>query len=90
VTLRIKVIVDLTVDGNEFLKRLRPPEFKHRRLSSSKRLMGILGPIVFPSADFPAFEVADLPHGRGVGAQPVGDDDLGTAIVGRQVEMRIS
>jgi hypothetical protein len=76
VALRIKVVVDLTVDGDEFLKRLRPTEFEHRRLSSSKRLMGILGPIVLPTAHFPACEVADIPHGCAVGAQAVGDDDL--------------
>jgi hypothetical protein len=42
--------------------------------------VGIFGPIVLPAADFPAFEVADLPHRRAIGAQAVGDDDLGTAI----------
>ena len=78
--LRIKVVVDLAVDGDEFLKRLRPTEFEHRRLSSSKRLVGIVGPIVLPAADLSALEVAYFPHGCAVGAQPVGDDDFGTAM----------
>jgi len=69
-----------TVDGDEFLECFRPAEFEHRRLSSSKRLMRILGPIVLPAADFPAFEVADLPRGRAIVTQPVSDDDLGTAV----------
>ena len=80
VAFRIEMIVDLAMDGREFLERLRPPEFEHRCFSSSKRLVGILGSIVLPAADFPAFEVADLPHGRTIGAQPVGDDHLGTAM----------
>ncbi len=80
VALRIKVVVDLAMDGDEFLERLRPAEFEHRRLSSSKRLVGILGSIVLPAADFPAFEITNFPHGRAVGAQPIGDDDFGTAM----------
>ena len=60
VALRIKVIVDLAVDGDEFLECLRPAEFEHRRLSSSKRLMRILGPIVLPLAHFPALKVSDV------------------------------
>ena len=78
--LRIEVVVDLAVDGNEFLKCLRPTEFERRRLSSSKRLVGILGPIILPATDVAASEVADLPHRRAVGAQPVGDNDFGTAV----------
>jgi hypothetical protein len=35
--------VDLAVDGDEFLKCLRPAEFEHRRFLSPKRLMGIAG-----------------------------------------------
>jgi hypothetical protein len=31
IALRIKVVVDLAVDGDEFLKCLRPAEFEHRR-----------------------------------------------------------
>jgi hypothetical protein len=62
VALRIKVILDLAVDSDEFLKRLLRPEFEHRRFSSSKRLMGILGPIVLPTSGFSAFEVAGLPR----------------------------
>jgi hypothetical protein len=80
VALRIKVVVDLAMDSDEFLQRLRPTEFEHRRLSSTKRLVGILSPIVLPTTNLPAFEVADFPHGRAVGAQPVGNDDLRTAI----------
>jgi hypothetical protein len=42
------MIVDLTMDGSEFLQRLRPSEFEHRCFSSSKRLVGIHGSIVLP------------------------------------------
>jgi hypothetical protein len=62
-------------------KGLRRAELKHRSpLSSSIALLGILGPIAAPATDFQAFEVADVFHGRAVGAQPVGNDDLGTAV----------
>jgi len=64
VALRNKVILDMAVDGDEFLERLHPTEFEHRRLSLLKRLMGILGPIVLPLPRFAAFEVADF-HGYG-------------------------
>jgi hypothetical protein len=61
-------------------KGLRRAELKHRPLSSSKALLGILGPIIAPATNFPAFEAADVFHGRAVGAQPVGNDDLGVAM----------
>jgi hypothetical protein len=80
VALPIEVVVDLAVDRDEFLKRLCPAELEHRRLSSSKRLMRILGPIVLPATDLPAFEVAERPYRRAVGAQSVGDDDLRPAV----------
>ena len=53
----IEMVVDLAVDRDEFLKRLHATEFKHRRLSSSKRLMRILGPIVVPATNLPTFEL---------------------------------
>ena len=80
VALQIEVVVDLAVDSDEFMEPLRPTQFEHRGFSSSKRLMAILGPIFLPLADFPAFEVADFPHGRAPRAQRVGDDDLRTAV----------
>jgi hypothetical protein len=50
--LRVEVVVDLAVDGDEFLARLRPAEFEHRRLSLSEQLVGVLGSIVLPVPDF--------------------------------------
>jgi hypothetical protein len=59
---QIEVVVDLAVDGGEFLERLRLREFEHRRFSSPNRLIAILGSIALQLAHFPAFEVACLPH----------------------------
>jgi len=42
----MKQAVDPATGGDEFLSRLLPPEFEHRRFSSSKRLMEILDPVV--------------------------------------------
>ena len=42
----VEVVVDGGVGGNEFLERGIASEKLHGTLSSSERLMGILGPIV--------------------------------------------
>jgi hypothetical protein len=39
VTFLVEMIVDRSVGRGEFLKRFRAPEFRHRALSSSERLM---------------------------------------------------
>ena len=39
VTVLIKMIVDRSVNGGEFLQSLDVPEFRHRTFSSSKRLL---------------------------------------------------
>jgi hypothetical protein len=39
VTVLIEMIMDRGVDGGKFLQGLHFPEFRHRPLSSSKRLM---------------------------------------------------
>ncbi len=59
VTVSIEVIVDRGVDGGEFLKGLYIPEFRHRPLSSSERLMRVLSPIVEPVPSVYSIRPAD-------------------------------
>src|SRR5208282_4969025 len=58
----------------EFLQRLHTSKALHGALSSSKRLMRILGAIVEPATDLLAIGVADLSHRRRVSAKPVGHE----------------
>jgi hypothetical protein len=50
VTFLIKLIVDGSVDGGEFLQTPHAPEAKHRPLPSSERQVRILGPVFQPAA----------------------------------------
>jgi hypothetical protein len=52
----------------------------HGPLSPSKWPMGVLCPIVEPSASLLSTADADLFHCRGIGAKPIGHDGLGAAI----------
>src|SRR5271166_2580418 len=79
-TLLIEMVVDLGVNGAEFLQRLRASKPLHGPFSSSKWLMRILRAIVEPTANHLATGVADLLHRRGIGAKPIGDDAPGAAI----------
>jgi hypothetical protein len=71
--LLIKMIVDLSVNRTEFLKRLQASKALHRSLSSSKRLMRVLRPIVEAATDLVPIGGTDLIHRRGIGPTPVGD-----------------
>ena len=70
----IEMVVDLSMNGAEFLQRLRASKPLHGPFSSSKRLMRILRAIVEPTTDLVAVGVADLFHRRGIRAKAVGDD----------------
>jgi isopentenyl diphosphate isomerase/L-lactate dehydrogenase-like FMN-dependent dehydrogenase len=56
------------------VERLGASEPLHRSLSSSKRLMRILRPIVEPTTYLIAIGLADLFHRRGMRAKSVGDN----------------
>jgi len=72
--LLIEMVVDLGVNRAELLQRLRTSKPLHRPLSSSKRLVRILRPIVEAAPDLVPIGVAQLFHRCGIGAKPVGDD----------------
>jgi hypothetical protein len=55
--------------GDEFLQGSHAPEAKHRPFSSSKRLVGILSPIIEPAASFLFVCVANDLHRGTIGAQ---------------------
>jgi hypothetical protein len=59
---------------NEFLKCLQASKTLHRSLSSSKRLMRVLRPIVAAATDLVPIGGADLIHHRGISPPPIGDD----------------
>jgi len=48
--LLVEVVMDGPVYGGEFLECSHPPEAEHRPLSSSQRLVRILGAVVDPAA----------------------------------------
>ncbi len=58
----------------ELLQRLHTSKAQQGALSSSKRLMRVLRPIVEAATDLLAIGVADLLHGRRISAKPVGDE----------------
>jgi hypothetical protein len=60
--LLIEMIVDLGVNRAELLQRLHTSKPLHRPLSSSKRLMRILRPIVEAATDLVPIGVAQLFH----------------------------
>jgi hypothetical protein len=74
--LRIEMVVNRSVDGDEFLQTSHPPKSKHGPLSSSKWLVRILGSIIKPAAGFLFVHIADHLHRRTVGTELVGDEDM--------------
>jgi hypothetical protein len=62
VAVLVEVVVERGVYGGELLKGLHVPEIRHRRLSSSERLMRIFGPIVVPTTALLSASVADRLH----------------------------
>jgi len=76
----IEVVVDGGMDGSEFLQTSHLSKALHGPFSSSKRQMGILGPIVHPAASFLLVGIADNLHGRAVGSELVGHQDMRAAV----------
>ena len=58
----VEMIVDRGVDGGEFLEGLHIPKLCHRLLSSSERLVGILGSIVESPTVLLIGSIADYLH----------------------------
>ena len=79
-TVEVEVVVGRGVGGGELPQGPDVPEASHGALSSSERLVGILGSIVEPAtAELAAFNT-DFFHRRTVGAQAVGHCFLGPAV----------
>ena len=62
----IEMVVDRGLDGNEFLQTSHTPETEHCSLSSSKREVRILCPVIFPAAHRLFISIADNLHCRAV------------------------
>ena len=60
--LLIEMVVDRRVDCSELLQTSHLSEAEHSAFSSSKRQVGILGPIIYPAASFLPIRVADDFH----------------------------
>jgi hypothetical protein len=58
------MIVDKRMNGDEFLQTSHTPETEHRSLSSSKREVRILCPVILPTAYLLFINVADHLHRR--------------------------
>ncbi len=58
----VEVIVDRGVDSGKLLESLHVSELRHRTLSSSERLMGVLGPIVQPTTAYLRPSITDYIH----------------------------
>ena len=56
----VEMVVDRGMDGAEFLKGVHPSKPQHSPLSSSERLVGILGAVVQPAARLVDTGVTDL------------------------------
>ena len=63
----VEMVVDRGMDCAELLQRVHPSKPQHGALSSSERLVGILGPVVRPATRLLDAGVADLLHGSAVG-----------------------
>jgi len=78
VTFLVEVVVNRAVDCGELLQTSHSSEAKHCSLPSSKWLVGILGTVVDPSANFALVDAAELFQGRAIRCQAIGDDALGS------------
>jgi len=76
----VEVVADRGMDGGELLQASHPPEPLHRPLSPSERQVGVLCPVVGPTAGFESIPMVKLLQGRTGGAQPVHDEGLGLAV----------
>jgi len=73
--IEVEVIMDGSVNGNEFLKLGTPSDALHRSLSSSKRLMGIPSQTFPPTRGVQAARHARARDCSAIGTRAVGDDD---------------
>ncbi len=80
VTLLLKMIVDLGVDGRELLDGLHPSKSDHCALSSSEREVGILELAVQLAPGLLVIAGANRFEGGAIGTQPVGGDGAGPAV----------
>jgi hypothetical protein len=76
----VEVVVDRGVGGGKLLQGPYISELRHRPLSSSERLVGILGSIVEPTDALLIGGIADYRHRRAVRPKPVGHNGLRLAI----------
>ena len=74
VALLVEVVVNRGMGGGEFLESFYIPEARHCPLSSSERLVGVLGSIIEPPAALLIGSIADDLHRRSVRPKPVGYD----------------
>ena len=74
----VEVVVNRAVNRGEFLQTSHPSEAKHRPLPSSEWLVGVLGAVVDPAADFAPFNRTELFQGGAIRCQAIGDDALGS------------
>jgi hypothetical protein len=72
--------VNGAVQGGEFPETSHPPEPEHGPFPSSEWLVGILGAVIQPSADFAFFDGTDLLQCGTGGCQLICDDRLGLAM----------
>lgn len=79
-TLGVEQIVEGLMNRSELLQRFHPPETQHSSLSSSKRKMTVLDPIIKPATNFATVEIAKFPHRGRVGSKTVRNDLLGSTM----------
>ena len=70
----IEVVLNVGVDGGEFLQRLHSSKSEHRPFSSSEGEVAVLGSIVGVPTNLLLLRIANVIHRSPIGFQPVGDD----------------
>ncbi len=76
----VEVVVDVGMDGGEFLQTSHAPETLHRAFASSKRQMRILDAVVEPPARLLFFERAQFYERSLVGSEAICDDLFGATV----------
>ena len=61
-TVLVEVVMDRGMGSGKFLESFYIPEARHRLLSSSERLVGVLGSIVVPATALLRCDIADHLH----------------------------
>ena len=87
VTFGAEVIVDIGVDGSEFLQGLWLSESQHCSLSLSNSQMAVPHAIVGTAADLLLSGIAQLDHCRAVRSKPICDDHLCCAMTFQRFAM---